>query len=105
MQDTALTTVNIGATTALNVDGSTYTGLGGPFVLFDTGSASGFSSGQAQFTPGDVSITGFASGASLDCSTPGEILLNVTAVPEPSSAMLLGAAALGGLLIRRRRTA
>lgn len=83
-----------GNNTALNVDGSSYTGGSGTFNLFTFASRTG----NAAFVT--ETLTGFAPGTASIVHNATNIQLQI--IPEPSVS-LLGALGIGVALLRRRR--
>lgn len=87
-------TASFAAGSLFSVDGSAYTGPAGDIRLVDAGSLAW------NVSAGDVSITGFNDYNALLLTQNNDIILRLTAVPEPVMAELSGAMAL--LLICRR---
>ena len=109
LDDTGVSMIHINSWYALggaslNVDGSAFSGVGS-FTLFDIAANGGINS---TFDMGKVTITGFDSGTNWELQQYDDagrsiVKLNVTAVPEPSAAALLGLGSLS-LILRRSRS-
>ncbi len=88
----------IGAGSTLSVDGSSYTGGAGPIDLVTFGSNIG-----SFADPADISISGFTGFNTSVGYDADSMFINLTAIPEPSSAALLGLAGLALIFHRRKQ--
>ncbi|RYD35870.1 MAG: hypothetical protein EOP87_06550 [Verrucomicrobiaceae bacterium] len=93
--DYAASLVSFASGSSVVIDGSSYTGAGGDLVLINGGTLTGTA---AQTFTG---FTGFTPELIFNSGDNGDLVLRLTAIPEPSAAML----AAGGVIIglRRRR--
>ena len=96
--------VELGATSTLSLNFDTAPTTGSTFTLITDANFSGVAGGTGTGVFGTVNATGLAAGQSVTVdygvNTPGELQISV--VPEPSSAALLGLAGLS-FLVRRKR--
>jgi len=90
------TTANFASGSLFSVDGSLYTGPGGDIKLVDSNSLAW------NVQPGGLSITGFNGYTTELLTANNDVILRLTAVPEPTPPML-ALAALPFLGCRRRR--
>lgn len=84
------------ANSLFSVDGSLYTGIGGDFTLVDSSTLSW------NVNPGNVSITGFNGYTTQLLTANNDVILRLTAVPEPSAYLMIATLPLLGLRRKRR---
>ncbi|MGC8625808.1 MAG: PEP-CTERM sorting domain-containing protein, partial [Phycisphaerae bacterium] len=88
--------LSLASGSTLTVNGSAYTGNGGAIPLVAFGSSTGNFS--------NIDLTGFSSRFNESVvPTANALNLDITVVPEPATLGLVGAGALGLLLLKRRR--